>query len=866
LAGKGVKLDTAYIELQIDSSLVDKQVQESLDRAGTHAKDAGTKMGHRMREGIREGMKDVGKEVKSVGKDVADVIRDGLQNASPEFKKSIDAAVQQAAKGIGQKVGEAIGGSGFGKALQNMADQVTPVADKIRDALSGIQDHDAGKALGGIADALRGIGQTNAGNVIGDFGVKAGAIQADVASLKTNIEGTTTGLMTLTNNSGKIAGGLDTIKGAAGPLAIAFEGLKQVPGWLDAFNHSLDQLKGQRDFNWKDWANSLAPMTNLIDRHANSWIDPSSTPALPNSPNSPNGVPRPGLTPAGQPPGPPTVGGIPIPGLVQAGPQPGQASPPGPHRGGNAPSGLTTGGSSGGLNLSTIPIAAQRYANDCIDASARIILSHAGINMDEDQLQRVIAPGGSITSQAAGLNQLHPRGRFVPMAGSGGSQQAMFAAIKASIDGGSGSILNVAPGSSIAGRPFPEGHFIAVTGYNADGTLNLSDTAGGTQYSVSPADAFQATRGRGIVAGGGLPSFDKGTDGPLPEDMVAQLHKGEIVVPADQVDAAMAGGQDPNQPDGGPQRTEGYMPAAAASNAQGVAGTSSLAGLLDLGNQAAAGLIDSGAQAATAAAAIGGFGAGGAAAGPAIQMGAALGKRAVSYGFQALSIGADAAIEQLFPFGAPRWIGYDYTQFAPNLNISKIGVTTGEKAVESALQAQGVDGPPQGLDAAGMASQQPGGPVSAGQLIGSQPSTGPTPEFKDKPPAASVAPNLGTGPSGGPGTGAAPAPATGPQPQPAAPLPQLPKMSTDNLPSIAPLDIFGMDDGGWLPHNSAAYNSSGRPELMVPEQNLSDVIGKPTARQSGGDTYYITGMDPDGVMREVDKKKRLSAMRYTGRF
>jgi hypothetical protein len=67
--------------------------------------------------------------------------------------------------------------------------------------------------------------------------------------------------------------------------------------------------------------------------------------------------------------------------------------------------------------------------------------------------------------------------------------------------------LNVAPGSSIAGRPFSEGHFIAVTGYNPDGTLNLSDTAGGTQYSVSPADAFQATRGRGIVAGGGGSQF-----------------------------------------------------------------------------------------------------------------------------------------------------------------------------------------------------------------------------------------------------------------------------------------------------------------------------------------------------------------------
>lgn len=161
------------------------------------------------------------------------------------------------------------------------------------------------------------------------------------------------------------------------------------------------------------------------------------------------------------------------------------------------------GGGGGGLNLATIPVSVQKYANDCIDASARIILSHAGINMDEDQLEGVIAPGGTIQSQAAGLNKLYPQGGFVAMPGSGGSPQAMFNAIKASIDSGTGSILNVAPGSSIAGRPFGEGHFIAVTGYNADGTINLSDTASGTQYSVSAADAFQATSGRGIVAGTG---------------------------------------------------------------------------------------------------------------------------------------------------------------------------------------------------------------------------------------------------------------------------------------------------------------------------------------------------------------------------
>lgn len=201
--------------------------------------------------------------------------------------------------------------------------------------------------------------------------------------------------------------------------------------------------------------------------------------------------------------------------------------------GGNTNPGMTPTAAitaAGGLNLSTIPVAAQKYANDCIDASARIILSHSGVNMSEDQLEKVIAPGGTIDSQAAGMNQLDPAGRFVPMAGSGGSAAALFAAVKASIDNGTGSILNVAPGSSIAGRNFSEGHFIAATGYNPDGTINLSDTARGTQYSVSAADAFQATRGRGIVAGtgsgpgaisGGAGGFGPGGGGGLNWDALA---------------------------------------------------------------------------------------------------------------------------------------------------------------------------------------------------------------------------------------------------------------------------------------------------------------------------------------------------------
>ncbi|WP_293308893.1 phage tail tape measure protein [Mycolicibacterium sp.] len=165
---------------------------------------------------------------------------------------------------------------------------------------------------------------------------------------------------------------------------------------------------------------------------------------------------------------------------------------------GAVPSGM------GGLNLDTIPVAVQQYANNCIDASAQIILSHAGVNMTQDQIANVITPGGSIDSLASGLNQLNPQGGYRALTGSGGSQQVMFDAIQASIDNGVGSILNVAPGSSLAGHTFAPGHFIAATGYNPDGTINVSDTADGRQYSVTQADAFQATRGRGIVAGTGV--------------------------------------------------------------------------------------------------------------------------------------------------------------------------------------------------------------------------------------------------------------------------------------------------------------------------------------------------------------------------
>lgn len=157
----------------------------------------------------------------------------------------------------------------------------------------------------------------------------------------------------------------------------------------------------------------------------------------------------------------------------------------------------------------------------------------------------------------------------------------------------------------------------------------------------------------------------------------------------------------------GSNRTEGFIPVAASNG--GVAGTSMFSALLNMGAEATNGAIDAAAQAAqlavSAGAAAGTMGAG-AAAGPAasmgIQMGSAMAKRGVSYGFQMAGIVGDALIEQLFPFGAPRWIGYDYTDFAPGGGGGgqPLGITTGEEATNEVLGLTSSEQPDPGLTTA----------------------------------------------------------------------------------------------------------------------------------------------------------------------
>lgn len=356
------------------------------------------------------------------------------------------------------------------------------------------------------------------------------------------------------------------------------------------------------------------------------------------------------------------------------------------------------------------------------------------------------------------------------------------------------------------------------------------------KYGVDANGApLQIGRGVGYDTGGWLP--------PGSTNVVNNTGQPELILNPEQIEELKNQGLDPNtllhgttngaQP--GPaanfdtsNRTGGFVPVAAGNT--GVAGTSFVSGLLNLGNEAVSGAIDAGAQlaqmAASAAIAGGTMGAGAAAspaAGPAasagIQILANVAKRASAFGFQLAGIGADSLIAQLFPFGAPRWLGYDYTAFTPQMTMGDFGVTTGEKAANQA-QGQGV-----------VPGQDAGGPV--------QPSTMPGA-------AQSITPHMGSQALPGP-----------------APMSIAPPNPNDDLLSR----IMGYDQGGMLPPGGLGINMTNRPEPVLTPQQW-DSINRVGAAEGRGplvkiDTIY--GMSPEDVASQIESKQKLAMMRYAGR-
>jgi len=390
--------------------------------------------------------------------------------------------------------------------------------------------------------------------------------------------------------------------------------------------------------------------------------------------------------------------------------------------------------------------------------------------------------------------------------------------------------------------------------------------------------------------------------------------KPELILTPEQIQALLNQGIDPNTvlhgqgqgakpgptpeqlqqaqaPDAaGSGRTEGYIPAAAGST--GVAGTSMASSFLNLGSEAVQGAIQMGADlakmaisaAATAGAGAGSFGgaaaagpAAGAAAGIGIDIGSAIAKRGVSYGFQMAGIGIDALVEQLFPFGAPRWLGYDYTGFMPQLSITPTATTTAEKAFEAAAAQgqgttdalhQGAGAPPGPAPHPGTGAPpgpgQPGGPVQPGQMPGGPqqpPQQGPAAPGTLPPPGQAYAPNK---PPTAPFAGAPPgaSPFQGPQAPPAAPPSQ--GLDLQNLYK----NMFGFDSGGMLPPSSVGVNFTKRPEPVFTDAQWSTVEKLSTSEGGGNfgvriENLYAT--DADDVKRQIDSQQKLAMMRYSGR-
>ena len=246
--------------------------------------------------------------------------------------------------------------------------------------------------------------------------------------------------------------------------------------------------------------------------------------------------------------------------------------------------------------------------------------------------------------------------------------------------------------------------------------LNQATAPGMGVPGASRDPIFQATpaapavpryRGKpGRAAGGGI----SGPGGPKSDMIPAMLSDGEHVFTAADVDAmggqsgvysfrkalhAAKGGAVRKLED---MRTAGAMPAAAGNTSP--VGGSTISSFIDMGGEFINGIIDQAASAAATAASgaamAGSFGAAGpvggqaagAAAGTAIGLGTDAAKRGVSFGFDLLGIGVDSILEQLTPFGQPRFLNQDVSGFVPQQQITG---ALGNLMSGGAEQAMGLD-------------------------------------------------------------------------------------------------------------------------------------------------------------------------------
>ena len=278
-------------------------------------------------------------------------------------------------------------------------------------------------------------------------------------------------------------------------------------------------------------------------------------------------------------------------------------------------------------------------------------------------------------------------------------------------------IAGIIAGGAIGGATL--NNAINSVGAQSEAGLNMLNQATAPGMGVPGASRdpiFQPTpkaaptpryRGKPGRAGGGDIS---GPGGPKSDVIPAMLSDGEHVLTAGDVNAmggqsgvysfrkalhAAKGGAVRKLED---MRTAGAMPAAAGNTAP--VGGSTISSFIDMGGEFINGIIDQAASAAATAASgaamAGSFGAAGpvggeaagAAAGSAVGLGTDAAKRGISFGFDLLGIGVDSLLEQITPFGQPRFLNQDVSGFVPQQQITG---ALGNLMGGGAEQAMGLD-------------------------------------------------------------------------------------------------------------------------------------------------------------------------------
>lgn len=320
----------------------------------------------RLRDKLKDGVKGAGKAVSDVfhselaqelGRSIGPVAHDmGVELGKQLGSKAGDLLHEQisdALKGVG------VDFDGILDKAHDLADQFGVDAEsvgKLADAFKAAKTGDQTKAFDDLAQALQKVP-----GPVGEVAQKSKGLLDTFSSLKGDIKETAHGFMDLTNNSGAIAGGLDAIASAAGPLAATFAALDTLmPGFDQHLNNVIAQMQGKQSFNPKDWFNTLVPGTNLFDKamqpFAGSTSGNSPIPAKP-------GVPLPpGPTTPAAPPGytaspgsldpfsalmPPGMGAPPASGLPSIAP---------PDVGGGLPAHTSSSLTGGGVHASLVDI------------------------------------------------------------------------------------------------------------------------------------------------------------------------------------------------------------------------------------------------------------------------------------------------------------------------------------------------------------------------------------------------------------------------------------------------------------------------------------------------------------------------------